>query len=229
MRARTPPRRATRRPRASARSRPRRCRRRASGRRRQPRCGRRRLVDKHARHVADEEDPLGTEPDGERGRRLVGVDVERAPSPARAASGATTGSVRPRAPPRSAPGADGIGSPTSPSASTCVALEPDLVAEERRSPSARLRRRPRRSPRRVSSRTTSSTSAVVMRRPSTKSASIPRRSISAVICGPAPWTTTTSWPFRAPARAPRRRLRRDPAAELEHDPAHVVYSALMRT
>ena len=36
-------------------------------------------------------------------------------------------------------------------------------------------------------------------------------------------------PLRAERERGRRSLRRHPAAELEHDPAHVVYSALIRT
>ena len=75
-------------------------------------------AEEHSRHVADEEDPLGAEPDRKRGRRLVRVDVQRGAVPARAASGATTG-MRPAASASSiGAGADGVGSPTSPRAST---------------------------------------------------------------------------------------------------------------
>ena len=35
--------------------------------------------------------------------------------------------------------------------------------------------------------------------------------------------------FRGQRERLRRRVGGDPAAELQHDPAHVVYSALMRT
>ena len=79
-----------------------------------------RAVDEHARDVADEQDPLGAEADGERRRRLVRVDVERAPRGERRDD---------RDPARGERVDDGRrrrrdGMPTSPSASTCVAARP---------------------------------------------------------------------------------------------------------
>ena len=92
-----------------------------------------------------------------------------------------------------APGREGRGSPTRPSSSTCTAARPisspmsgtarsPIAAQTRALTSAR------------SSRTTSMPASVVTRRPSTNWTGRPRRCISAEICGPAPWTTTTGPP-----------------------------------
>ena len=70
------------------------------------------------------------------------------------------------------------------------------------------------------SRTTASAASLVTRRPSMNLTSSPARSSSAEICGPAPWTTQTSWlcasasasVAASPATAP---------PTLSDDPAHV--------
>ena len=107
--------------------------------------------------------------------------------------------------------------------------KPDLVSEQRHRVPARSRRRPRRFTSASDARTTSSTSAVVTRRPSTNVGAIPL-----------PLHLGRDLRARAvhdhdvvPGRAQRERLvgrhGGNPTAELEDDPAHVVYSALMRT
>ena len=84
------------------------------------------VVDVDAGDVGQEQDPVGAETDGQRGRRLVGVDVQRA--------GRERGDDRDqpflqrghdRRPARS-----GSGSPTSPSAGDLHGPEPDLVAHQ---------------------------------------------------------------------------------------------------
>ena len=92
-----------------------------------------RTAEQQARNVGQEENPVGAEPDRERSRRLVGVDVQwafgkwRDDRDQRRLERLGDGSGR-----------DGCASPTSPSLGTGVACEPDLVAEERtaRGPSA---------------------------------------------------------------------------------------------
>ena len=139
------------------------------------------------------------------------------------ASGATTG-TRPSASAASTAGADGSGRPRG-------------RAPRPAAPAGRSRRRAadRARPDRLAdlaltaasdSRTTSSTSGVVTRRPSTNSGTIPRRSISAVICGPAPWTTTTSPSTSASAARTIPAATRPPS--FTHH-GHVVYSALSLT
>ena len=82
-------------------------------------------LHQHAGDVADEDDPLGSEPDRERGCGLVGVDVERSDRARADGKRRDHGDAacserlldRGRAP-------TAVGSPTSPSASTCVACSP---------------------------------------------------------------------------------------------------------
>ena len=183
-----------------------------------------RAVHEHAGNVADEDDPLGAEADGERGGGLVGVDVERALGERRDDGDAACGQ---RILDCGRRGRDGVAD--EPERVDPVRTKTDLVAEQRhRVPSDRgadLRR----SPRRATSRTTSSTSAVVTRRPSTNVGAIPLplhlgRDLRA--CAVHDHDVV-------PGRAQRERLvgrhGGNPAAELEDDPAHVVYSALIRT
>ena len=145
-----------------------------------------------------------------RGRRrgprgLVGVDVERSlrqgrddrdPSLPRARSDTSAGRLGQRLTDEAELG-------------NMRRLEADLVAHEADGAAGRAPRRALRSPRRSDSRTTSSAAAPVTRRPSTNRTGRPRRSISAEICGPAPWTTHDVVPAGAEAeRSPRPRRRR---------------------
>ena len=106
------------------------------------------------------------------------------------ASGATTGISPASSAAATAAGRDGSASPTRPSSGTGVACRPIS------SPKSGTAREP--SAAQISeltaandSRTTASPASVVTRRPPTKVTSSPSRSISAEICGPAPWTTQT--------------------------------------
>ena len=182
--------------------------------------GRDLAVDEDARDVAHEDDPLGAEPDGERRGRLVGVDVERA-----------FGERRDH---RHEPGVerlehrggrDGSGSPTRPSASTRAARSP-ISSPNSATAAGPIAAQTSALTAASDARTTSSTSGVVTRRPRTKAGAIPRRSISLLICGPAPCTTTVRRPASASADCDRGGG--DAAAELQDD-RHVVYSALSRT
>ncbi len=177
-------------------------------------------VEENAGNVAHEEDSLGAEADGEGGSRLVRIDVEGAGGERRDDRDASFGQRlddrcrraglriadeperldrRARRP---------ISSPLSPTAAGPIAAQTSALTAA------------------SDSRTTSRTSGVVTRRPATNAGAIPRRSISAVICGPAPWTTTTppSIPGERRADGPCG----DPTAELQDD-GHVVYSALSFT
>ena len=137
-------------------------------------------------NVRDEEDALGLEPDRERGGHLVRVDVQR-PGGERRDDRDQLLVERGDHDVRCA--RDGIADHAEHRHLQCV--QSDLVAEQRD-------RRARRSPQQsaaftsaIDSRTTSSASLLVTRRPPMNCTSRPRRSISALICGPAPCTTTT--------------------------------------
>jgi hypothetical protein len=131
-------------------------------------------------------EPIRADADGERGRGLVRVDVERA--------------ARERRDNGYEPRLERTGLPTSPSSGSCTAGRPisSPASGSARSPIAaqtaaftwaKL------------SCTTASASGVVTRRPPTKRTSSPRRSISAEICGPAPCTTQTRSPSTRTASA----------------------------
>ena len=151
----------------------------------------------HTRDVGHEEDALRTEPDGKRGGGLVGVDVERPGRPA----GRRPGRARAASASRTAAGAHGTGSPTRPSAATGSARSPISSPIRPCAPGPTAAHTSALTAA-SDARTTSSTSGVVTRRPSTNRGTMPRCSSSAVICGPAPWTTTTSSPAR-PQRGAR--------------------------
>ena len=137
--------------------------------------------------VGDEEEPVGAEPDRERGRRLVGVHVQR-PDGERRDDGDEPGRERVL---------DRRQATTAAASRRARARgRARLRARSRRRRAARpAGRSPRRRPALTAakeSRTTASAAALVTRRPSTNRTSSPARSSSAEICGPAPWTTQTS-------------------------------------
>ena len=138
-----------------------------------------------AGHVGEEEDARCAETDGERRRRLVGVDVQR-PARERRDHRHETGVERvdDRLRPRGQRVAD------EPELGHLLRLEPDLVAGEADRVGPRAAQNAALTASRLF-RTTSSAAWVVTRRPPTKRTSRPRRSISSEICGPAPCTTHT--------------------------------------
>ncbi len=79
-----------------------------------------RSAEQQPGHVGDEEELVGAEPDRERGRRLVGVHVQRA----RRRAARRRGRARRRARPRSRRGDDGSGEPTCPSSGTAYGSRP---------------------------------------------------------------------------------------------------------
>ena len=181
-------------------------------------------VDQHARDVADEDDPLGAEPDCERGGRLVGVDVER---PLRERRDHRDPACRECLLDSGGRGRDRVAD--EPERVDLGRPEPDRVAEQRRAPGARSPRRPRALTAASESRTTSSTSAVVDAAPGDERGDDPASLHLRGDLRPGAVHDDDLVALRTQCERLRRRCRRDPAAELEHDPAHVVYSALIRT
>ena len=168
-------------------------------------------------HVGDEDEPVGAEPDGERGGGLVAVHVQRPAGE--------------RRDDRDAPGGErvddrrrarhGSGSPTSPSSGT---RRRRRGRSRRRSAPARAARAPRRAPRsrRRATRATTSSAAARRHAPAADEArpGRPRRSISAVICGPAPWTTHDLVLVGASSSTCCAPPRPTAAADLDDDQAH---------
>ena len=183
-------------------------------------------VDQHARHIGHEEDPLCPEAGGEGDRGLIGVDVERAlrqggddrdPALAEARSSTSGGRLGQRIADEAELG-------------NLRRLEADLVAHQ-----ADARGPDRGAERRVDLGERLADDLERLR--GRVAAAVDEANLEAAlaasraeICGPAPWTTTTSWPSAASSRivAPRL-LRRLAPPILSDDEAHVVYSALIRT